>query len=301
MKILTIAIVTLLIVTNIAFADANVSINIDTTGDVNLDTEVNTTGNVTVWIDGTNIGEEINNIGNYIIQNEPDWLSDKLGLTPESLVYYIQGAINWLLGKSGTPDEFKEIGSALESYFASDKDIWILANKINELEMRIRALELTMEDVAPKAFCEVKKQFLKEYNLTYVKCGKNSTVYVRTDPKKFGYDIIAYSTDTYCEENWKCTDWSECINGTRKRVCVDKNNCGTEKNKPPEEQACIIVSQVVESPQKIEAPTGALLAVSENSYYLLAVMFIIVLILTIVNINIYRKIGKLRRRAYPRK
>ena len=33
----------------------------------------------------------------------------------------------------------------LESYFASDRDVWILSNRIKQLELRTEALERTIE------------------------------------------------------------------------------------------------------------------------------------------------------------
>ena len=42
-----------------------------------------------------------------------------------------------------------------------------------------------------------------------------------------------------CEEDWTCTEWSECYpNGTQTRTCTDQNECGTEENKPAETQDC---------------------------------------------------------------
>lgn len=43
-----------------------------------------------------------------------------------------------------------------------------------------------------------------------------------------------------CEENWECTDWFECYNGKQSRVCTDLNDCGTEENKPSEQQDCYV-------------------------------------------------------------
>jgi len=44
-----------------------------------------------------------------------------------------------------------------------------------------------------------------------------------------------------CIEDWVCTPWPvQCINGIKTRVCTDKNNCGTETNKPPEIFLCDI-------------------------------------------------------------
>ncbi|MFH1597566.1 MAG: MopE-related protein [Patescibacteria group bacterium] len=41
-----------------------------------------------------------------------------------------------------------------------------------------------------------------------------------------------------CQEDWECTDWSDCIEGQQTRECTDLNSCGTEINKPPELQDC---------------------------------------------------------------
>lgn len=41
-----------------------------------------------------------------------------------------------------------------------------------------------------------------------------------------------------CTEDWNCTSWGICENLSQTRVCEDINNCGTEKNKPIEIQAC---------------------------------------------------------------
>ncbi len=45
-----------------------------------------------------------------------------------------------------------------------------------------------------------------------------------------------------CVEEWYCTPWGHCINGTRTRTCYDLNNCGTFKNKPNETEPCEYVS-----------------------------------------------------------
>ena len=47
---------------------------------------------------------------------------------------------------------------------------------------------------------------------------------------------------TQCIENWNCTEWSECINGTQTRTCIDLNECNTTLNKPPELQECDVTT-----------------------------------------------------------
>jgi hypothetical protein len=184
----------------------------------------------------------------YISQNEAGWSRDSGVLLPD-LVKYITGSMQWMLGKDvKVLEEYKKIGVALDSYFASDRDVWVLINKIRELEIRIETLEKTMEKIAPDEYCEVKVDALMKYNLTYVKCSGNSTVYARVDPDDFGYDIIGYSNDDgfHCEENWVCSEWGECDVDRRERTCADLNRCGTEENKPAETQACIIVQETIE-------------------------------------------------------
>ena len=42
-----------------------------------------------------------------------------------------------------------------------------------------------------------------------------------------------------CEENWQCSEWSLCENGTQTRTCNDVNNCGTALTKPETESNCL--------------------------------------------------------------
>jgi hypothetical protein len=82
---------------------------------------------------------------------------------------------------------------------------------------------------------------MKEYNLSGVKCGVNSTMYMNAEKIGFdNYDIISYST---CTESWTCTDWSECINNIQGRHCVDNNNCGTFDSKPVVVRECKVIEQ----------------------------------------------------------
>ena len=42
-----------------------------------------------------------------------------------------------------------------------------------------------------------------------------------------------------CIESWTCTEYSVCsTDGTQKRICVDKNRCGTVRSKPVEINSC---------------------------------------------------------------
>lgn len=50
-------------------------------------------------------------------------------------------------------------------------------------------------------------------------------------------EIVPEETDI-CTEDWMCLEWSECVNSTQERVCIDINNCGTENDKPDISQGC---------------------------------------------------------------
>ncbi|MCK9595891.1 hypothetical protein M0R19_01765 [Candidatus Pacearchaeota archaeon] len=61
-----------------------------------------------------------------------------------------------------------------------------------------------------------------------------------TDDKADLY--IKEINEAVCTEDWECGNWSSCINLNQTRTCTDVNACGTEKNKPTEEQECIDLS-----------------------------------------------------------
>jgi hypothetical protein len=44
--------------------------------------------------------------------------------------------------------------------------------------------------------------------------------------------------NSVCEEEWICSDWSSCIDGFKKRVCLDINYCETELFKPELQEIC---------------------------------------------------------------
>lgn len=46
--------------------------------------------------------------------------------------------------------------------------------------------------------------------------------------------------EVICIENWNCTNWTKCINGSQERNCTDLNNCGTNLSIPSLSQSCIV-------------------------------------------------------------
>ncbi|NMB66958.1 hypothetical protein GYA25_02785 [Candidatus Woesearchaeota archaeon] len=43
-----------------------------------------------------------------------------------------------------------------------------------------------------------------------------------------------------CTPNWKCGDWQDCINNSQIRICIDKNKCNSNENKPETKKECYI-------------------------------------------------------------
>ena len=218
----------------------------------------------------------------YIQEHEGIWSADLFnaeGISANALVSYIQGAIAWLTGKTGTPPQYIDIATALDSYFASDQDLAMFANQIaKELDMiyiRLEALELTMEEIASDDYCEVKIAIMEKYNLTKVKCGEHSTWYymVPDENSEKGYYIMGITpventptttTTTLppCVEDWICTDWSECTDEFQIRTCVDMNECGTAEQKPNEWQICGIPEN-----QVLTTVSGLFAQMSANPAY----------------------------------
>ena len=188
----------------------------------------------------------------YINQHQSQWSQDQVGggFMQEDIVSIFRDVVGFLNGNGNTVfSKSRDLAMILSSYFASNKDVWTLNNKINQQDLRIQTLERTMETIASEAYCQAKQDVMNEYNLTGVRCGKNSTIY--WNAKKAGFDnynTIAYSD---CSEDWICTKWSDCTDGTRTRTCVDKNDCGSFLNKPAESQTCEVSSQQTTMPQSI--------------------------------------------------
>jgi hypothetical protein len=180
----------------------------------------------------------------YINQNQAQWSSDTVGMQGTDIFNYFKAVVNWLnTGEVSIYPNVEDVGTLLRNYFATNKDVHTLANKVKELEIRIEALERTMENTSSEEYCQSKIDLMKEYNLTGVRCGINSTIYWNAKKSNFNnYDTIAY---TSCTEDWSCSDWSDCVSNLQTRKCVDKNGCGTFDNKPSESRGCMVVQNQV--------------------------------------------------------
>jgi len=219
----------------------------------------------------------------YIQQHEGQWSEVGGGIQQGDLVSIFKAAIGYLTGSGDSAyAQARDLAIILDSYFASDKDVWTLSNKVKQLELRIEALERTIEKTSSEEYCESKITMMKIYNLTSVKCGENSTTYWNAKKEGFdNYDMVAYQD---CTENWVCTSWGECTSGVQTRKCTDKNDCGTFYQKPVESKQCEITKeQTVESPLELKTQTTKVESyqsieqlLTENYLPILLVVFIAV-------------------------
>jgi len=59
-----------------------------------------------------------------------------------------------------------------------------------------------------------------------------------------------------CLQDWKCTDWSDCIrsgadSGMQNRTCIDNNNCNNLTEKPHESRICGLPKIALKEPDKM--------------------------------------------------
>ena len=76
--------------------------------------------------------------------------------------------------------------------------------------------------------------------------------YYETEVVSFSYFAIAEKvaaaatpgTTSTCIPDWGCTEWSDCVDDVRTRICTDSNNCGVADGKPDESKRCGIIPGV---------------------------------------------------------
>lgn len=126
----------------------------------------------------------------YISERETVWIKDEDGIDTLTVVQLIGRAVDWLLGINTLPSKNEQtVGRKLDSYFASDKDVYFLNKKITELELRIEALERTIETTASEAYCDGKLGLMLDYNMRWVKCG-DTTYHNHLEDPTTGEDMI---------------------------------------------------------------------------------------------------------------
>ena len=59
-------------------------------------------------------------------------------------------------------------------------------------------------------------------------------------PIKINETNTSTSSSTDCTPDWSCSDWGDCKEGFKERICTDSNNCETDEGKPAEKEECTI-------------------------------------------------------------
>ena len=100
---------------------------------------------------------------------------------------------------------------------------------------------------------------------------------------------------TGCLEKWRCTNWSECIDGWKTRVCDDMNKCGTLEFRPIETINCESEPEEIEKLSNISEKngenilskiTGAVIGGKGNE--LTIIVFLIVIIAALIILALIR-------------
>jgi len=161
----------LLILTTIGvFADTQVGIDVSTTEDMYADIGLNAGGDIytNIWFDEGNKHIYMNGVDiNY---KDP---SDSSGLTRNVVFRDIYAGIfginnGKIFLETALNDKAKNIGRLLYSTF------WTRIEQYKyqqAMDVRIRAIELTLDQIAPDEFCENKKDLMHIYNMSSVPCG----------------------------------------------------------------------------------------------------------------------------------
>lgn len=77
---------------------------------------------------------------------------------------------------------------------------------------------------------------------------------------------------SFCNVDWECTAWGKCVDGTKKRICIENNNCQFKYNKPLTQISC-------RENSVIEAPNV------ENQWFLFGMIFVVLLIIILIIIT----------------
>lgn len=213
-SMIAIMVIGLFVLSSLAYADATIVDNLNMDGTANTsfgiyDDEGNMMVGQNEQVNGTvnrtrviSIDTSDDELRSYIDSKDGEWSAQ--GLNDNSIENIIGQAVHYLNGEDYYMGSAPQIGQELDSYFASDKDIQVLLNYIEDLQMksanlnfRVTSIERTLEEIASDDFCNAKLETAQKYNITLkgLKCGLNSTYYYTVDPAtNNGNSLLAIET-----------------------------------------------------------------------------------------------------------
>lgn len=152
------AIIAMLLMAAMAMADSDVFMGIWTNGTVNATLQINAT-NVNWWLNGypgqvPQIIYSGDSFGWYTITNR------------------LMETINWIFGLGGIKDD-TVLGfiQQMSRLFFTRPEGEDLVQKVNILNLRVTALERTLEAINTTAYCNGRMSAMQEFNATSVTCG----------------------------------------------------------------------------------------------------------------------------------
>jgi len=159
-------------------------------------------------------------IKNYIESQQSGWSSDRMGARLDEVVTAVGEAADYRVGNTDyLSDQNKALLGALDAIAIANvgdfynNDFKNLQSQVTENRgmtqnnvYEIEALYVTLEKLAPDMYCESKREVVKKYGLTAVKCGLHSKICYNGDLSSLegGRD--------YCIHSDNDEDYLPCIN-----------------------------------------------------------------------------------------
>ena len=179
----------------VVYADATIVDNLDMNGSGNTSFGIYQDGSLLVeqqeQINGSinrtrtiSIDTSDDELRDYVDSKETEWSTS---LVNENSISNIIGqSVSYLEGEDYNSAVAADIAKSLDSYFASDADVQQLLRMIDDLQfktsnlnIRVAAIERTLEEMAGDDYCNAKLETARKYNLSIkgLKCGLNSTYF----------------------------------------------------------------------------------------------------------------------------
>ena len=199
-------------------ADTNVTVDVWADGNVNFDSNLVTNGTIDINIDGTNFNQAIQDVSGDI--------NSKVGWT--ELGYIFDQVTKYFYGTTANPHPTAiSIFNSLNSVFVNRADEQVINAKLDNLNYRVIALEKSLERLNSTVYCQAKLEVMQEYNLSWVKCGENSTYYYNNVNSANGKIIVGiesldFETTTTIPTTTTTIPTTTIQNTTQENVEVEK-------------------------------------------------------------------------------
>ncbi len=188
-------------------------------------------------------GKQINSGAYYVTIYEEG--SDKLQILAETgnleIICIVEGELSQIVPPPNNNEPLAECDNNLDCFIENSKNCvsskWTSAYNT---KFEIRGMQdgkCTVYRDFTKDECPFEKTDLTAM-LERWKIENYSTEDWETCESNF-VEILPPDENQPCEENWSCNPWTTCSNDSQTRTCMDFTQCGTDTNKPIENQTCV--------------------------------------------------------------